>query len=48
MPSLFTAVGFADTRPIANNSYPQGRAKNRRIEIYILKNKYSGLENPQT
>lgn len=47
IPSIFTSVGYGDTRPIANNAYANGRAKNRRIEIYILKKKYSALENPQ-
>lgn len=47
MPSLFTAVGFADTRPLADNSSASGKMKNRRVEILILKNKYSSQENPQ-
>ena len=28
-------VGFADTKPIASNTTPQGRSQNRRIEILI-------------
>lgn len=44
MPSLFTAVGFADTRPINNNKTEAERAKNRRVEILILKNKFRGEE----
>lgn len=47
MPSIFSAVGFADTRPISANNSPSGKAKNRRVEILILKNKYSKGENPQ-
>lgn len=47
MPSLFTAVGFADTRPIADNTSPQGQAKNRRIEVLILRNRLNAQENPQ-
>lgn len=46
MPSLFTAVGFADTRPIAVNDSPVGMAKNRRVEILILKNRYKTQESP--
>lgn len=46
MPSLFTAVGFADTRPLADNSTGTNQARNRRVEILILKNKFRTQENP--
>lgn len=31
------AVGYADTRPIADNHTPEGRASNRRVELLIEK-----------
>lgn len=35
--SRFSITGYADTRPLAPNSTPQLRAKNRRVEIVIQK-----------
>lgn len=39
MPSLFSAIGYADTRPLETSISPKDPA-NRRVEILILKNKY--------
>jgi chemotaxis protein MotB len=34
-PSRLSATGFADQRPVASNSTPEGRARNRRVEIVV-------------
>lgn len=34
-PGRMRAVGYADTRPVAGNALPEGRAANRRVEIVI-------------
>jgi len=44
MPQLLIAAGYADTVPIAKNDTPENRAKNRRVEIVILKNKLGRME----
>ena len=36
-PKRLVAVGFADSRPVASNDTPEGRAKNRRVE-FLFKN----------
>lgn len=36
-PKRLRAVGYADTRPRADNSTPEGQAKNRRVVFVILK-----------
>lgn len=36
-PGLFTATGNGEYRPVGDNNTPEGRQKNRRIEIKILK-----------
>ena len=49
-PSLFSAVGYADTRPLETAISPKDPV-NRRVEILILKNKYKnqfGVKNDFT
>lgn len=36
-PLMFTATGNGEYRPVGDNNTPEGRQKNRRIEIKILK-----------
>ncbi|MCQ2739031.1 MAG: OmpA family protein [bacterium] len=50
LPNLFSAIGYADTRPLETSISPKD-ATNRRVEILILRNKYSqqtGLNNVYT
>ncbi|MFZ5375466.1 MAG: OmpA/MotB family protein [Campylobacterota bacterium] len=42
------AVGYADTRPIADNNSKENKAKNRRIEITIVGNPDNNPENAET
>jgi len=35
LPSRFSSVGYGDTKPIASNRTPEGRSKNRRVELVI-------------
>ncbi|MBS1983023.1 MAG: flagellar motor protein MotB [Bdellovibrionales bacterium] len=42
-PTRITPMGQAQYRPIADNSTPEGRAKNRRIDVYIIPDKDNRL-----
>ena len=42
VPTRIAAEGYGEYRPIAPNTTPEGRAKNRRVEIHIL---YAGEED---
>jgi len=41
-PGRIVPVGYGEYRPVASNDTPEGRAKNRRVEIKILSKYYSG------
>ncbi len=43
-PEKVVAVGYGEYRPVADNSTAEGRAKNRRIDIIILSERYDNLE----
>lgn len=42
---LFTPIGYADTRPLVPNNSEKNRAKNRRVDIVVLRNKYKMVED---
>jgi chemotaxis protein MotB len=35
-PDKISATGYAEFRPIADNTTPEGRAKNRRVDLVML------------
>jgi chemotaxis protein MotB len=47
-PRRVGAVGYGEFRPIADNSTPDGRAKNRRIAVTILSDEMAGVDTPQS
>ncbi|MDV4151670.1 flagellar motor protein MotB [Clostridium sp. AL.422] len=44
-PDRLSAVGYGEYRPISDNNTDEGKAKNRRVDILILNNKYDNIEN---
>ena len=47
LPDLMSAVGYADTRPIASGCNSSSNAKNRRVEIVVQRNQYKKLDHYQ-
>jgi len=43
-PSKLSAIGYGEYRPIADNSTPEGRGMNRRVDIIVLSSYYDALE----
>ncbi|MFC0216639.1 flagellar motor protein MotB [Paenibacillus chartarius] len=37
-PSLFSSIGYGEYRPVAGNENADGRSKNRRVEVSIIRN----------
>ena len=44
-PEKLVAVGYGEYKPVADNSTPEGRQKNRRIDIIVMSEKYNNLES---
>lgn len=42
-----SAAGYGEYRPVASNSAPEGRAKNRRVEIIVLRDIVNQVESGQ-
>ena len=45
-PQRFSAIGYGEYHPVATNDTTSGRAKNRRVEVSIIR-KYVDMENQQ-
>ena len=45
-PEKLMAVGYGEFKPVADNTTAEGKAKNRRIDIIVLSEKYNNLEEP--
>lgn len=46
-PSSLVAVGYGSTQPLASNDSPEGRSKNRRVDVILYSEKLSTVLNPR-
>ena len=44
--SRLTAIGYGEQRPVETNDYPEGRARNRRVNIFVESAASSSATNP--
>lgn len=43
-PTRLSAVGYGEYKPVADNTLAAGKAKNRRVNIVIIRSKYNAVE----
>jgi len=43
-PEKLSAVGYGEYKPVADNTTPEGRSKNRRVDIILLSSIFNDLE----
>ncbi len=44
-PKRLASVGYGEYRPVADNKTPEGRSKNRRVDIVLMDSKFNSVEN---
>jgi chemotaxis protein MotB len=45
-PAMYSSIGYGEYRPVGPNDTTEGRAKNRRVEVSIIR-KYKTADNPE-
>lgn len=46
-PSSMVAVGYGSTQPLTTNTTPEGRSRNRRVDIILYSDQFSSALNPR-